>query len=150
MHGDKGITQTRIGLPEAEADQSEETSEQGTENVTTLPWIRTATPVHADEEDNKTCAEKEDAYPVQRLELLQLRLAANVKHLICRRVVEEEVQGYGQRVDNNAEDVTPSPLQSGVFVEGACHWRPEDGEWDGGRQHTGVDGTSGSIWYEFA
>lgn len=49
------------------------------------------------------------------------------------RVVEEVVQADCKEIDNDAQDVTPPPLQSGVLIEGSCNWGSKDCEWDRGR-----------------
>ena len=48
----------------------------------TLPGIGSAAPIHANQEDSHAGGEESDTYPVQSLELLNLRLASYMKHFL--------------------------------------------------------------------
>jgi hypothetical protein len=97
-----------------------------------FPWVRRTAPIHANEEDDESCGEQENANPVKGLELFHLGFAADVKHFlrhvnllsekfeglayICRWVVENIVETDSKCVDNNTKDIAPSPLEVGVEV----------------------------------
>ena len=110
--------------------------------MTRRPRIHTPTPIHADEEHGKTSRKKEDAHPVERLELLDPRLPTNMQHLIRRRMIKEEIQHNRQGIHNNAQYIRPPPLQRRVLEESPPDRGPEDGEGDRGAEHEGVDGTA--------
>ena len=105
-------------------------------------------PVQTDQKQHQTSSKQSNTDPVEALELLHLRLTTNVELLISWWVVEEVIQADSEEVDNASEDVRPSPLECGVFVEGARNWWAKYSKRNRGREDECVERTTLSIGYQ--
>jgi hypothetical protein len=65
-------------------------------------------------------------------------------------MVEKEVQQHSQGIDNDTEDVRPSPLERSVFVERPRDRRTEDSEGDGREQDEGIYRTAQGVGDQLA
>jgi hypothetical protein len=64
-------------------------------------------------------------------------------------MVAEIIESDCKGIDNDAQDVAPSPLQLSVEIQGTRNWWTKYSKRDRRRQHQGIHGTSQAIGHEF-
>lgn len=106
--------------PSSKNTKSRETSNEESNNCSTIPWVKLATPCNTQHKHNQAAAVENQAEIIESLQLASHRLAL-VEETVVRWVIEEIEEDNGKSTCDEIKPVTPPPAQSSSVNEATCH-----------------------------